>query len=159
MHREKLIQLIHVAKSHTVECSKCGHLKTERDGACMCGETATEPMSDDRYRASLEQLTGKRSCKNMNIEELQKVYGMFQRVGFKPVQTTFNPVREEYSSKERIAYSIRSRAPGVLGENWEARLTGFIKHMGVDHLDFCDVKQLRKVQGWLSRTKNKEQGE
>lgn len=154
MHREKLIQLIHVAKSHTQECCSCGHLKTDSDTTCMCGSTDTTPISETRYRASLEFLTGKQSCKDMSEADLEKVYAMFKKIGFKPVQTSFSPSRSESGIKDRVIRSIEERSPAILGVNWEARIKGFVRKMGVDSLEFCDMKQLRKVQGWLSRAKN-----
>ena len=153
MLRKQLIQLIHVAKSHTTECTACGHLLLDTTETCICGSTESTPISESRYRDSLDLLTGKRSCSDMDERELQKVYGMFQRVGFTPVQTRIDPARSQAASLRRTRRSIERRAKDFLGDNWEARLNGFVrKSISVDSLEFCDAQQLRKVQGWLTRT-------
>jgi phage gp16-like protein len=122
----------------------------------MCGSKTFKPISEMRYRNSLEQLTGKRSCSELTEEQLQKVYNLFKSIGFKTVQTRFDPAREQSRALRNIRASITDRAPDILGSSWERRLQGFIRKMGKEDLSFCDHNELRKVQGFLSREEKKE---
>lgn len=61
MHRNKLIQLIHIARTEQA-----------RNGL----------MDEDSYRAMLRRITGKDSCKTMSTSELSKVLSAFKSQGF-----------------------------------------------------------------------------
>lgn len=87
--KPKLIQLIHVAKS----------------------KLAMDEMS---YRAMLERLTGKNSCKQMTAVELTKVLHEMESKGFKATSNKFGKGRSKSPSsakalvKHDIAHKIRA---------------------------------------------------
>lgn len=43
-------------------------------------------LDDDNYRAILKRITGKLSCKQMNLLELQNMMAEMERLGFKPTK-------------------------------------------------------------------------
>ena len=49
-------------------------------------------LDEETYRQGLQQITGKTSCREMNIAELLKVLQAMQAKGFK-VRSKFNPAR------------------------------------------------------------------
>lgn len=159
MNKDRLIQLIHIAKNHTRQCVSCGTLFIDTDERCMCGSKESTPLSDGRYRSSLEMVTGKRSCKDMDLQDLERVYRLFSSIGFRPTRTKVDPKRELAESLAHLRWAIEQRAPEVLGENWKRRMDGFLRNMGKDSLRFCSHTELRKIHGWLSRIKKKEEKE
>ncbi|NQT60794.1 MAG: DUF1018 domain-containing protein [Bacteroidetes bacterium] len=153
--REKLIQLIHVARSHTKECLVCGSLIQDSSEVCGCGADDFQPMTDGRYRSSLKQLTGFDSCSKLTELQLEKVLDLFKQVGFIPRITKEDPEKSLQNTLRQQVYLVQQKAQEILGENWEGRLDGFLRNMSRSSLKFCNHNELRKVHGWLSRTKKK----
>lgn len=145
-YRQKLIQLIHVARGKTSLCS-CG--RWIYGSPCPCGSSYSIRMDEDAYRAFLEGITGKSSAADMDTRELETVLEVFRKKGF---QSDF--VLRDYMSKEKRAVisSISARGRSVLGEDWENRVNGFLrKTRNKESLRFCTMPELRAVQGFINR--------
>jgi len=151
-NKQKLIQLIHVAKGKTQICT-CG--KWIYESACSCGAETGIKMDDDAYRAFMEGITGKDSTIEMNIAELQKVLDAFRRKGF---VSNFNLSRYQSKEKTRMIASVELRAKETLGDDWQKRITGFIKKTyGKETLKFCSMNELRTTQAFISRVQKRQQ--
>ena len=147
MDRDRLITLIHIARNIARVCPKCGKVlfsKRCRD----CGEE-TEKMDQARYRRILESF-GSSSCRFMDQNALEKVYGFFIHAGFKPRN---DPEKSHAKARRRTMAIIVSEARKLFGDElWEARLSGFVqKAIGKPSLQACDDNELRKTIGWLRR--------
>lgn len=109
--RTKLIQLIHVAKS------KLGY-------------------SDNDYRALLEGVTGKLSCKQMTVAELDSVIKAFKSLGFTSKKLPVKKTDVGSASREQIYY-IKGMWELVSREKTEKSLQVFCKRItGVSALRF-----------------------
>ena len=147
MERNQLIGLIHIARGIARVCPDCGKVlfsKRCRD----CG-TDTVKMDQNRYRKILESF-GSSSCRFMDAESLEKVYGFFIHAGFKPRS---DPEKSHERARRRTIAIIRSEARKLFGDDlWESRLSGFVhKAIGKPDLMSCDDNELRKAIGWLRR--------
>ena len=153
-HRKTLIKLIHTASGRTRVCTACGALFF---GRCLCGRTDGYPLDRVAYEEILESVTKKRSCSDMTLRELSETLRFFNSHGFRNQPFDLNiEIRKE---KDSIISSIKERASSILGNNWEGRLTGFLKtRVGVDNLSFCTLDQLRHVQGFLTTIARKSGG-
>lgn len=86
MHKTKpkLIQLIHIAKQKLA-------------------------MDEFSYRAMLERVTGKTSCKEMSVAELMKVEAEMEAKGFKKTShRNHSPTTEKAKVNSNIAHKIRA---------------------------------------------------
>ena len=86
MHKTKpkLIQLIHIAKQKLA-------------------------MDEYSYRAMLERVTGKTSCKEMSVAELMKVEAEMEAKGFKKTsRRNHSPSGKSAVVKSNIAHKIRA---------------------------------------------------
>lgn len=143
--RKKQIQLIHVALSKARICV-CGNLFFD---ICTCGRKEGMKLDREAYEAIIFARTGKTSCSEMNTRELSTILAFFNQCGFN--RKPFEIRREIREEKDNIIRSIKERARQALGNNWEARLTGYLrKRMHTDQLSFCTLDQLRQVQGFIS---------
>ncbi len=119
--KQKLIQLIHIGKNRL-------HLGNEN------------------YRALLEGVTGKSSCKDMTIKDLEAVLKAMKSLGFKvkkmPVKKSDVGARATPGQIDYIKglWELASR------EKTERSLARFIKRIaGVDALRFMTKKQATKI--------------
>ena len=158
MTRKDYIRLIHIARGRTYRCSACGRLSYKSEDpqpvCCDCG-ISMHRISDIEYRQRiLSPLTGKQSTKLMDDVELEKVYSLFTRLGFKPKEKSADSVMQEYQDgrKKTIAV-ILSEAKAVLGPAWQSRLNNFVasKTGGESSLYKLSDIQLRQVVGWIRR--------
>jgi len=109
------------------------------------------------YEEILLSITGKSSCMKMAISELAAVLRYFNGQGFRnrPYEIG-NEIRTE---KNAMIASIRERGREALGDNWEDRITGFMRsRIGIDDLLFCNLDQLRRIQGFISTVARKQEG-
>lgn len=82
--KPKLIQLIHIAKQKLA-------------------------MDEFSYRAMLDRVTGKTSCKEMSVAELMKVEAEMEAKGFKKTsRRNHSPSRKSAVVKSNIAHKIRA---------------------------------------------------
>lgn len=115
MTKDKLIQLIHVARRE---------LK----------------LDDDTYRQKLQAATGKTSCKQMNLRELNAAYQAFKDSGFK---RSFK--RHKTAGKARSTEHQRSAIAGKIRAIWrEMYRHGFLKTDSDAGLNAYVKRQTRK---------------
>lgn len=110
-------------------------------------------MSEIDYRGFLLHVTGKASCKKMDMFELVEVVRWFEAAGFQSSRKMdFREVGREIKNKmlKRLKYEARYK----LGEDWQKRINGFVREkIGVSAIDFLDFEQLRTVWAFLRRIK------
>lgn len=147
--RDGLVAAVHVAKKKVRVCSRCGSVTFGRTVCESCGRVLHQ-MPDCWYRSVLEELTGKDSCSLMEEEELRKVMDYFNQAGFSQLPYV-SPRSEQRKQDAAVRAQILRRAAEVLGDNWEARLSGFVAKMGKTALYSCGSRELRKVIGWINR--------
>jgi len=108
-------------------------------------------LDEAAYRRMLRHLTGKNSCKDMDIRELNHVLNYMVVVGgFKP--------GEKYKNFEAtMAERLKGDAREILGENWEKRLRGLCRRLtGIEAVEWLHHQQLRQVWGALRRIEQQE---
>ncbi len=108
-------------------------------------------LDEDSYRRMLRHLTGKNSCKDMEIRELNHVLNYMVVVGrFKPGKGYAN---YEIAMAERLKRDARE----ILGPNWEKRLRGLCRKLtGVEAVEWLHHQQLRQVWGALRKIEEQE---
>lgn len=117
-------------------------------------------LNDCNYQALLIGATGKESCSDMNIAELDNVVKAFERYGFKA-----KPKRKLQSNK-KVANAPQARKIrafwlmlhhlGAVDDASEDSLEMFVKRTcGVDALNWLQERQadtvIRALRGWLTR--------
>jgi len=119
--RSKLIQLIHVGRSKT-------------------------GITDDMYRAILFGVSGKQSCSDMTIPQLNQALKVIKNVGF-VVQKKL-PLRPEEIGKatgDQLHY-IKGMWELVAKHKTDKALAAFIRRVAkVDDIRFLDVQGAQKV--------------
>ena len=110
-------------------------------------------MDENTYRRMLRHLTGKNSCKDMDVRELNYVLNyMVVTGGFKPGEKYAN---YEATMAERLKYDARR----ILGQNWEKRLRGLCRKLtGIEAVEWLHHQQLRQVWGVLRKIEKQEMG-
>lgn len=160
MTRKEYIQLIHIARSKAVTCPACHKIRCrdQDNGPAVCSDCGIdmEPMDEDQYRRILSTVTGKTSSKDMDEEELAKVWQVFTTAGFKPrTGSSIDQVRADWKEGRRKTIGvIMSEAKRTLGPSWEHRLEKFVasKNNGETRLYKLSDASLRQVIGWLRRS-------
>lgn len=150
--RQSMIARIHIAREKALRCTSCGRMFFEVSGRCpRCGETG-ERLPDWFYRQILLSSGGEDSCRRLDDKALVKVMEVFDEAGFARCFPHVSPAKEERKARIALQNIIRKRAREVLGNNWEARLQGFLdKSIGRSALSFCSMEELRNVIGWINR--------
>ncbi|OSI25085.1 gp16 family protein [Neisseria dumasiana] len=114
-------------------------------------------MADDAYRAMLERVTGKTSCTQMNLAELQAVVEEMKRMGFKQTAPKGKGIRP-HLTKDREA--LLNKLEALLtagGKSWNYA-DGMAKKMfGKDLVRFLTPNQLYKLVQALQIHTNREQ--
>jgi phage gp16-like protein len=101
-------------------------------------------LDDDRYRAMLLGLTGKDSCKDMTLRELNQVYRQMEKDGFvvkvKKGRTTRKPENNAFQKKIwAIWFDLKDKGL-VSGGN--AALNKIVKRQtGIESIDWIYAKQ------------------
>ena len=150
MERKAIIREIHIRKQVASECVCCKSVYFGI-GCPACGSTLSRELSEDRYRIFLAEITGKRSCSDMSMEELSAVISQMDKVGW-PEYAELERRNHRESRKRTIGIIIAS-AKNALGESWEERLCGFMAaKIGKERLWSCTDNELRMLIGWLRRT-------
>ncbi len=148
--RTRLIQLIHVGKREL-------------------------QLDDDTYRALLKRETGNDSCKEMKIEELNKVLSAMERQGFKRKKSN-NPkqpkkrLSPKTQGKPDVISKIRAlwitmAKEGIIRDGSETALDAYVRRMtkkqsgkGVDHVAWCNDEQASRIieflKQWTKRVKS-----
>ncbi|MBX6950852.1 regulatory protein GemA [Providencia rettgeri] len=138
MHRNKLIQLIHIART-----------EQSRKGL----------MDDDSYRAMLRRVTGKDSCKTMSTSELSKVLSAFKSQGFSiKSDNTVKPLSSfPMGRKIWVLWQELAKA-GLVNDNSEKALEKWIaSELEVEKLTWLHMepesahRAIEMLKQWLSR--------
>ena len=119
-NRNKLIQLIHIGK-------------------------ANMGLSDDDYRAVLEGVTGKQSCKDMTERQLTAVLRFMRRNGFEQQPNRVKPIERGRATLEQLEYIKGMWAVCARNKNDEALLAFVNRIAGVKALRFLTVETAQKV--------------
>lgn len=130
--RNKLIQLVHVAKR-------------ELD------------LSDDTYRDALKTHGGADSCSAMSIPQLQKVLKHFRGAGFRTRNGNSRPLADDAQSRKIRALWLALHEAGAVRNPSEAALAGFVKRTtrvaALQWLSTADAsKVIENLKSWLART-------
>ncbi len=142
-YRNQLIKLIHVGKRELA-------------------------LEDDVYRLMLSSITGKTSCKLMNINELEQVLKAMKQKGFKhQVNPNKKPFKRRLSAKsgdvktqiDKInAIWITMFRDGFVRDGSAVALDAYVRRMthreqgqGVDHVGWCTPTQAYTVLESLKR--------
>jgi len=119
--RSKLIQLIHVGRNKLA-------------------------LSDDAYRAILQGASGKTSCADMTIFELENAMKAIRRAGFRVYKRL--PLRKEEigeASREQLQY-IKGMWELAATYKTDKALNAFIRRVAkVDDIRFLNVQSAQKV--------------
>jgi len=118
--RNKLIQLIHIGK-------------------------AKMALSDDIYRSFLEGITGKRSCADMGVRQLEAVLRAMRSTGFVQLPERVRPEEQGMASPEQLEY-IKGMWQKCARNKNDAALLAFVNRIaGVKSLRFLTVHTAQKV--------------
>ena len=119
--RQKLIQLIHIGRNKLA-------------------------LSDDAYRAILRGASGKNSCADMTISELEEAMKALRRAGFRVRKRL--PLRPEnigQATREQLEY-IKGMWELAATYKTDKALNAFIRRVAkVDDIRFLDVQGAQKV--------------
>jgi len=108
-------------------------------------------LSEEFYRELLYRLTGKRSCRDMNIPELETVCRVLQEMGWVPVRQM--AITQTQINRQGMIEEIEALAQRVFGEGWKRRLNAFCRaKFGIEHYKFCGHKELRALFGFLRKS-------
>ena len=121
MNKGRFIKLIHIAKAQLALC-------------------------DEDYRAIVESVSGKTSCSELTLFELEQVLKAMKKLGFKfkRLETKENEVGWD-TSKEQMDY-IKGMWKLVARDKSERALYRFIKKItGADHPQFMNATAAQKV--------------
>ena len=112
-------------------------------------------LDDVTYRMIVSGATGKESCTECSMKELQTIFHDLNAVLIKQGKQTFAyyPHWEQPSLKD----AVTARAKKLLGEDWEKRLDSFAqtKFSKAKYI-LCDKSELRRIMAFLSNIERKE---
>lgn len=118
--KQQLVQLIHIAKG------KIG-------------------LSEADYRELLESVTGKQSCSDMSLPELDKTLGAMKQLGFSVKQMPVKEIEVGRASAEQLEY-IKGMWEVCARIKTDKALYRFIERItGAEHPRFMDEKGAQKV--------------
>ncbi len=146
--RRKYLAIIHIATSVAKVCSECGAIVFISSFCPVCSNRYLRKMTEFDYRRMLKNITGKTSCKDMDILELRKVVKKLYRWGYIP--EIANEVKTGIT-KEKMIYKIYQEAKKSLGDNWLKRLKGFADKRLGKQIENCSINELRQIWGFLRK--------
>lgn len=132
--RNKLIQLIHIAKNQL-------------------------GFDEETYRDKLESLTGKRSCSRMEVSELEVVLQKMKQHGFKVTKpSNAGELKQADDPQSRLIRSLwlQLHEAGAVRDPSEEALAKFVENQtGVSALQFLSTKSashiIERLKKWLVR--------
>lgn len=112
-------------------------------------------FDDGDYRALLNRVTGRASCTDMTLQQLDKVLDEFKRLGWEPVKLA-NPAKprpaDHPGARKARALWISLSLLGVIRQPSEAALEAFARRqLGCDRLQWADQSQVYKLIEALKR--------
>lgn len=114
-------------------------------------------MADDTYRAMLTRVSGKNSCTQMNLTELQAVATEMKRLGFKQTAPKGKGLRPHLTPDRDALLNKLEALLTIGGKSWPYA-DGMAKKMfGKDLVRFLTAEQLYKLVQALQIHINKQQ--
>lgn len=116
-------------------------------------------LDDDDYRALLERVTGKRSCRDMSPAQLSAVVDEFRRLGFTPAAPTRSGTRRAtgpYAGKLQALW-ISAWNLGIVKNCDDAAMIAFVERQtGIAHTRFLTdaasaAKAIEGLKSWMAR--------
>lgn len=111
-------------------------------------QKAVAKLTDDEYRSIINSITGNSSCIGCNMQQLYSIHANLNSVLKLQGQNPF--IFNINRKKKDIRNALESRAQKVLGENWHARLAGYLKKINRQSINGCTPSEIRQVMGWIS---------
>lgn len=112
-------------------------------------------IDDETYRIIVNGATGKDSCSDCTMKELNVIFGDLNSLLIKQGKKTFSfyPRWE----KPSLADAVTARAQKILGEDWHNRLDSFAKtKFGKSSYRQCDNSEFRRIMAFLTNVERKE---
>lgn len=107
-------------------------------------------LDDDTYRDVLWRVTGKRSCKDMTIAELEAVIKDMQNSGFKPKPAKSHGQKPDVIKRRQSLMGKIHAMLTDLGLHWNYAHGMGDKMFGIKRLQWLNDKQLYKLTQALS---------
>lgn len=115
-------------------------------------------LTDEEYRSVIIGATGKDSCTHCEISELFAIHRDLNTVLVKQGRKPY-VFHARKNRKMTIKDAVVAKANKVLGDDWSARLDGFMKRFNKSNLDACTDNEVRQIMAWLSTVeRNKKNG-
>ncbi|MBF7689599.1 gp16 family protein [Acinetobacter pollinis] len=109
-------------------------------------------LDDDTYRDLLEQVTGERSAKHLNDDQLIKVLKHFEHLGF---------AKKDFGQKPDVAFSkqnLINKIEAILADHklhWNYAKGIAKKMFNKEALEFCSVNELYRIVAALEYKKKR----
>lgn len=107
-------------------------------------------LDDDTYRDVLWRVTGKRSCSDMTIAQLESVVKDMQNSGFKPKATPKHGKKPSVIGRRQNLINKIEAMLADMGLHWNYAHGMAESMFGIKRLQFLNDKQLYKVTQALS---------
>lgn len=107
-------------------------------------------LDDDTYRDVLWRVTGKRSCSDMTIAQLESVLKDMQNSGFKPKATPKHGKKPDVIKRREALMGKIHAMLADMGLHWNYAHGMAESMFGIKRLQFLNDKQLYKVTQALS---------
>lgn len=106
-------------------------------------------LDGDNYRAILQRITGQNSCKNCDLQQLQRVMDEMQRLGFKPTKKSIGRKPLHFTDVSDLMAKL-SVLLSQTDKSW-AYADGMAKRMfQKDKVNQLDARQLHKLVAALN---------
>ena len=103
-------------------------------------------LDDDCYRAMLQSCAGVDSASKLKTEaQFNAVMAAFKKLGFVSIA----------KKNARQIEAVKAKAANILGDNYEIRLSGYLRKLGRPNLTACSQQELRRIMGFLSAMERK----
>lgn len=115
-------------------------------------------MADEAYRAMLRRLTGKNSCADMDISELERVAAEMVRFGFKPKASARSRFGKPHLRRTDAA-PLLGKIEALLadgGYHWNYAHAMARGMFGRDKVEYLDNAQLHKLAAALQIAANRK---
>ena len=113
-------------------------------------------LDDDTYRDVLWRVTGKRSCKDMTIAQLQDVAKDMQNSGFKPKTTPKHGKKPTVTKRRQGLIDKIEAILADMGLHWNYAHGVGEQMFKIKRLQFLNDQQLYKVTQALSKHQKRE---
>lgn len=112
-------------------------------------------LDDATYRAVLERVTGKRSCADMDVAELESVVADMRSHGFKPKGNPHGKPHLRRTSSAAMLDKVEALLT-VSGKHWNYAHAMARRMFGKDKVEYLDDTQLHKLVAALQIAANRK---